>query len=168
MHKWRTEILLFNYPTWFYGDDALYPYAVVKHLRESSRRRKDGRPLTLTEIADFVSTLTDPQMKRLAKEFPQVEDNKSKRPLFVFYKNYPGILSENGMTVSLNMLAMLKQLRIIKPLSNGEELERLRIIEDLTNSKETRRLYRVQFQARRPKTWIDAGRIYIFPGRSGT
>ena len=161
MHKWRNGVLLLNYPLWFYGDEAQYSYGVVKQLRESSRRRKDGRPLLLSDIADAVTTLTDAQMKRLAKEFPQIDYNQTKRPIFLLYKKYPAIHSSNGMAVDLNMLLMMKQLKLIPPITKSEEMERIRIVEDMTDGRENRRLYRMQFQTSRQKTWKDLGRFYI-------
>lgn len=165
MHKWRNGVLLYNYPLWFYGDDAQYPYAVVKHLRESKKRR-NGTPLTLPDIADAVITLNDPQMKRLAKEFPQVENNKTMRPLFVFYKKYPGILNENGMAADLNMLALLKQLKLISSLAEKDAVQRMRIVEKHSQIADGRRVYRIQFQVNHQEAWQEAGNFSIFPDKS--
>lgn len=46
LYKWRNGVLLFNYPLWFYGDDAQSPYALVQQLRASKQR---------TGVSDFLS-----------------------------------------------------------------------------------------------------------------
>jgi hypothetical protein len=163
MHKWRDGVLLCNYPVWFYGDDAQYPYAVVKRLRES-KRRNAGRPLTLPNIADDVITLTAVQMTRLAKEFPQIDDNRIKRPIFVFYKKYPGILSEEGMAVDLNMVAMLKEWKLMPRLAEKDTLKKMRIIEKaLPHARDDRRFYRIQFQTTQQKEWRQTEDVSILP-----
>lgn len=161
MHKWRNGVLLLNYPSWFYGDDGLYPYDIVKRLRENSRRRNDGRPLMLAEIADPIITLNDAQMKRLAKEFPQVEYNKTMRPIFVFYKKYPHTHSEDGMAVDLNMLSVMQQLKLIQSPAKLQEIDRVRIIEDLSHLQQDKRLYRMQYKSHRQTAWEDIGQFYI-------
>jgi len=161
MHKWRQGVLLFNFPLWFYGDEAQYPYSVVKRLRESTAHHDDGSPLTLSEIADPVVTLTDAQMMRLAKEFPQVEKNKLQRPIFDFYKKYPGILADDGLGVDLNMLDQMKQLKIMPPLAADKSLERVRISEDSPEAGKNRRLYRFQYQLNHEKEWRDIEKISI-------
>jgi len=163
MHKWRDGVLLFNYSVWFYGDEAQYPYAVVKQLRES-KQRHIGTPLTLPEIADDVITLSLVQMKRLAKEFPQIKDNRIKRPIFVFYKKYPGTLSEEGLTADLNMVAMLKELKLMPPLLEKDALKKIRILEKaLPQARDDRRFYRLQFQTTQQKAWQEIDYLSILP-----
>ena len=165
LHKWRDGILLFNYPVWFYGDDALYPYAVVKHLQKS-KQRNAGSPLTIPDISDAVTTLTDIQMKRLAKDFPQVYDNENNRSIFVFYKKYPRILSEEGMAVDLNMFALLKELKLMPPSAEKDALARIRIVERAhPQINDGRRLYRIQIQMAQQKEWRQVGDVSILPDR---
>ena len=160
MHKWRSGVLLFSYPQWFYGDEAQYPYSVVKQLRDSRRRHVDGEPLTVAEIADAVVTLNDAQMKRLAKEFPQVESNKHKRPLFAFYKKHPGLLAKEGILVDLNMLAMMQEAKLIPRLSQNESVERVRIAELLSDTPD-RREYALQVQRNHEEMWEGMGSFAI-------
>jgi hypothetical protein len=166
LHKWRDGVLLFNYPVWFFGDDEQYPYALVKQLRES-KQRNAGNPLTIPDIADAVITLNDVQMKRLAKEFPQIDNNKTKRAVFVFYKKYPEMLSEVGVAMDLNAVAMLKELKLMPALEEKDALERVRIIEKAhPQINDGRRLYRVQIQTAKQKEWQQIGDVSILPGRS--
>jgi hypothetical protein len=166
MHKWRDGVLLFNYPVWFYGDDAQFSYAVIKPLRES-RQRNANNPLTLPDIANAVITLNDVQMKRLAQEFPQIDNNKPKRPIFVFYKKYPRVLSEEGVAVDLIMVATLKELNLMLPLAETDSLQRMRIIEKADpRINDGRRLYRVQIQTAKQKEWRQVGDVSILPNRT--
>jgi len=163
MHKWRDGILLFNYPVWFYGDDAQYSYALVKQLREN-KRRNTGHSLMLSDIADAVLTLTDAQVKRLAKEFPQVEANRAKRPIFVLYKKYPGILSKEGLLVDLNMVTMLKELKLMPPLPEKDTLVEMRIIEEIpSEAGGSKRSYRLEYQTMQGKDWMGLGNVTILP-----
>lgn len=163
MHKWRDGVLLLNYPLWFFGEDAQYPYAIVKQLRQNSRHN-DGTALTFPDITDAVITLTPMQMKRLAKEFPQVDANKTKRSLFVFYKKYPEILSATGMAIDLRMLALLKELKLLPTLAEKDTPERIRIIEKpVSNAKDQRRIYLAQMQTSQHKEWADIESLVIMP-----
>jgi hypothetical protein len=166
MFKWRDGVLLFSYPLWFYGDDAQYPYAKVKQLRESRKGHVDGSPLTLAEIADAVMTLTDVQMKRLAREFGQVDDNKTNRAVFGFYQKYPGILAEKGMTTDLNMITLLKQSKLMPSLVENDSIVKLRITEQpLPQITDGRRFYRMQYQTVRQKEWREIAHLSILPDR---
>lgn len=164
MHKWRGGLLLFNTPLWFYGDDAQYPYSIVKQLRKS-KEDTSGRPPAFQDIADAVTTLSDAQMKRLAKEFPQVESNKVKRPLFALYKKYPNILGGEGAVVDLNMLSVMEQLTVMPPIASKETLTRIRILEQGNPQfKDGRRSYDVQVQTMQHHDWQNVGIVTIFPG----
>ncbi|MCW3053519.1 MAG: hypothetical protein JWN14_2689, partial [Chthonomonadales bacterium] len=115
MHKWRDGILLAHYPEWFYGDEALCPYALVKRLR-ISLQKQDG-VLSLEDIADPVTTLSAAQLKRLTVEFPftgmQIDTTDDVRvqpmtALCTFYLRYPKALSERGILIDLKMRAFFQ------------------------------------------------------------
>ena len=164
MHKWRGGLLLFNTPLWFYGDEAQYPYSIVKQLRKS-KEDASGRPLAFQDIADAVVTLSDVQMKRLAKEFPHEESNKAKRPLFALYKKYPNILGGEGAVVDLNMVSVMEQLKVMPPIASKETLTRIRVLEqDNPQFKDDRRSYDVQVQTMQHHDWQNVGIVTIFPG----
>ena len=106
-------------------------------------------------------------MKRLANEFPQIDANKTKRAIFVFYKKYPGILSDEGLMVDLNMVAALKELKLMPPLADNDVLVRMRIIEkDHPQINDGRRLYRIQIQTNQQKEWWQVGDVSILPDRN--
>ena len=106
-------------------------------------------------------------MQNLAKEFPQIEGNKTKRAIFVFYKKYPGILSEEGLAADLNMVAMLKELKLMPPLAEKYTLLRIRILEKAhPQINDGRRLYRIQIQTTQQKEWRQVGDVSILPDRN--
>lgn len=161
MHKWRGNVLLLNYPVWFTGEEAEYPYALVQQLRET-RQHNAGSPFTLPQLADRISTLNDPQIRRLAKEFPQAGLGRAQRALLALYQRYPGLLSEAGETPDAKMIALLTETQQMPPLAEKDTLEKLRILEETpSQSNGEKRLYRLQFQTAQRKEWQELTKLSI-------
>jgi len=165
IHKWRNNVLLLNYETWFYGDDGASPYDVVKQLRETYKLRRDDQQMVIPVIADGVVALTDAQAKRLANEFPEVAASVRLRPIFLLYKKYPEILMVDGRAVDLNMLTMMTQMKLLPAGVHNDEIERIRISEDPTTAQLHN--YRLQYRPLHQKEWTDLGRFKIrtYPSR---
>lgn len=163
MHKWHDNVLLLNYPLWFAGDDAQYPYAVVKQLRERKRSHA-GKPITFQELAGDSAALSNVQIRRLLKEFPQLDAAMVNRPILGFYRKYPGILSEAGMATTPEMIAALKEARLMPALLENDTLEKLRILEASPAQPNVgKSLYSVQFQTVQRKEWRELINLSLLP-----
>ena len=160
IHKWRNGVLLSNYQLWFYGDDGLVPYSVVKQLRDSNARmQKEHLPLFSATANAFVP-LSDVQAKRLIDVFPAVARNQRLQTIFLLYKKYPGILTEGGQSVDLNMLNLMTQWKLI-PSVQSEDIESVRIIEEGVTPLSKQHLYKLQFRPLHQKEWKNLARFQI-------
>jgi len=118
LHKWRSGILLLHYPDWFCGDQGEYPFETVKRLR-ASVKQQEGL-LTLDDVADPLTTLSQKQLAQITVEFPfpggqlvTMGENPSSMTLIsTFYKRYPQCLSERGIALDLKMQVLLKELKL--------------------------------------------------------
>lgn len=154
MHKWRRDVLLANYPTWFYGDDAQYSYAVVKRLRVS-KRNQEGL-LKLEDVTEAVTTLKEAQWKRLGEEFPDFKNARQILPIATVYKQYPQALSAKGVPVDLKMQGFLKAHGLWpSPLEEDERILAARILDEHeTGIAMPRHTYHLQLASSK-RTWTD-------------
>ncbi|MCW3099672.1 MAG: hypothetical protein JWL77_5290 [Chthonomonadaceae bacterium] len=137
MHKWRDGILLVHYPQWFYGDEALCSYGLVKRLR--IRLQKQDGLLSLEDIVEPATTLSDAQLSHFTEEFPYLgaqisstDDIRAQKSaaLCAFYQRYPKALSERGLLIDLKMRAFLQDPNLWpKGLKVGEDVTAVRIVD---------------------------------------
>ncbi len=106
IHKWRGDMLLINYPEWFYGDDALCPVALIDVARQAER--KHGY-LPFPSIVHLAFALTDMQRKRVAEELPAVEMPHDMIMLGQIYKAFPAVYSARGIAVDAMIYKALQQ-----------------------------------------------------------
>lgn len=106
MSKWQDDMLLVSYPVWFYGDDALYPYSVVKALKQATIT-KNGE-LSLDAFLKTVAPLSIHQAERLEKEFPGVSDIANWKPARLI-SQFPDLLTKNGIPLTPQLYDFFKQ-----------------------------------------------------------
>lgn len=161
MHKWHHGILLLNYPTWFYGNETLCPYGVVKRLR--NRLLVNGE-LTLPDIAEATGKLDTDQINQLSKEFPVFRNSVSLAQFCAFYSRYPKSWSEQGVLLDQEMAAFLQSVKLwpsyLKP---GDPVLALRIRYTLSRFSEGPSLaYVLQIRTSR-QGWVDHAVFRLAP-----
>lgn len=95
MTKWRKNLLLINYPSYFLEDTDTPPYAALKIWRESKDRMMDA-----SEFVEFMSRLTEPQFKTLYNSHLIFQQGIQLRPYCLYAKARPEMLSLQGLRIT--------------------------------------------------------------------
>ena len=92
-HKWRDGVLLVANPAWVVldDDDVVPPWAVVRRLRDAEAAQ-DGF-LSLDDLSGAASELSEPTLRRLARQFPVMENVAVWHDLLALYHQDVGARS---------------------------------------------------------------------------
>lgn len=71
MTKWRGDLLLVNQREWFLSDDDSVPWDAIKRLRQLVQKRRGL--LTLQDLCDVASQVSQTQMGRMDQEYPSMD-----------------------------------------------------------------------------------------------
>lgn len=102
-HKWRDGVLLVSNPAWFVldNDDVVAPWAVVRRLRDAEAAAGDGF-LSVDDLARTASDLSEPSLRRLARQYPVMDSVAHWRDLLALLHREPSLrpylLSSQGST----------------------------------------------------------------------
>lgn len=166
MHKWRSGVLLVHYPEWFFGDDTLFPYSLVKRLR-TALQRQDGL-LTLEDVAAPVLTLNSAQLGMLTAEIPFTgtriltmgQPLQPMTALCAFYRRYPRAWSEQGLPLDLKLQTYLQEAKFWPALWEEKERATAVRITDVPDrwATDVRHTYTLQLHTTK-RDWIDIAKF---------
>lgn len=143
MYKWRHNMLLVSYPTWFLNDEGKLPYAVVKELH---RAEEDGFVPT-RPLADACVRMTTGQWVVLCATTPALEEMQGARDLLIFCAQNRGVTRPGGVPLTDEVKDTLRHVLFPSDtrVMDTENAMALREV-PVRRTQDAYRLYEMQFQ----------------------
>lgn len=104
-YKWRNDVFLVNYLTWFYGDNGGVSYTLIKDVENHTV----DRHFPLDNIVKLMRKWSPEQLSALSPKYPALNFPPALLFWIAVYMRHPALLSSEGIHLSAEDHKILEQ-----------------------------------------------------------
>jgi hypothetical protein len=131
-NKWKNNILLIDYPTWFQDQPATGTWQLVKQLRLSQQANSGFLPLE--DLAVAANRLTPAQLNQLGNEFPVLKNVADLQEIFnatcLSKQTLTQLTSKSGLALTEEIRASLSTEPYLKTVLEQGNVRTVRLTEE--------------------------------------